>query len=107
MSWSGSFGRVVRFRSRYVAIGGLRACEWCLNLRSASDPLLAAFVDLLLPERHPLLERVDRVLARGEGILAMLSRDGDDDGCLSDLDPAGAVVDRDLQHVVTALELCG
>jgi hypothetical protein len=32
--------------------------------RAAPDPLFAAFVDLLLPERHALLEGVDRVAAR-------------------------------------------
>ena len=39
------------------------------GLRAAPDPLLAALVDLLLPERHDLLEPVDRVLAGGEGVL--------------------------------------
>ena len=34
--------------------------------RSLPDPFLAAHVDLLLPQRHGLLERVDRVAARGE-----------------------------------------
>ena len=40
-----------------------------LRLASSADPLLAALVDLLLPQGHGLLERVDRVLAGGEGVL--------------------------------------
>src|SRR5439155_3945867 len=46
-------------------------------LRASADPLLAALVELLLPERHALLERVDHVFARGEGVLAVRRRDGD------------------------------
>src|SRR5262249_20884358 len=53
--------------------------------RPPAEPLLAALVDLLLPERHRLLERVDCVLAGGEGILAVRSRDGDRDARLADL----------------------
>src|SRR5882724_8882099 len=48
------------------------------KLRTASDPLFAALVELLLPERHLLLERVDRVLARSKGILPVRRRHGDD-----------------------------
>src|SRR6266540_3697285 len=73
----------------------------------AADPLLAALVDLFLPERHPFFERVDRVLARGERVLAVRRRDGDHDGRFADLDPAGAVMDGDVAQVVALLESAG
>jgi hypothetical protein len=48
--------------------------EWARDprgSRAASDPLLAALVDLLLPERHRVLERVDRLGAGSESVLAV------------------------------------
>src|SRR4051812_24867037 len=78
-----------------------------LNLRTAPDPLLAALVDLLLPERHALLERVDRVLARCERVGAVRRGDGDHDARLADADPADAVVDGDRAELVAGLELGG
>src|SRR5205085_1299517 len=65
-----------------------------LTSRPAPDPLLAALVDLLLPERHRRLESVDRLLAGGESGLPVWRRDGDQDAGLADLDPSDAVVDR-------------
>src|SRR5207247_7280770 len=56
---------------------------------------------------HLSLEGVDRVLARGQGVLAMRRGDGDDDARLADLDAARAMVDRDLAEVVPALQLRG
>src|SRR6266487_2251147 len=75
------------------------------RLRTASDPLLAAFVELLLPERHSFLERVDRVLARGERVLAVWRGDGDHDARLADLDAARAVVDGDRVDLVARRQL--
>ena len=62
---------------------------------AAADPLLAALVDLLLPERHLELEHVDRVLAGGEGVGAVsrataITTDGSPIST-----PSDAVVDRD------------
>jgi hypothetical protein len=74
---------------------------------AASDPLLAALVELLLPEGYPLLERVDRVLARGQRLLPVRRRDGDDDARLTDLDASCTVVDRDLAEVVAAFQFRG
>src|SRR6266511_3661834 len=85
---------------------GLRAASNTAS-GAASDPLLAALVHLLLPERDSLLERIDRVLACGEGVLAVWRGDGDHDGGLADLDAAGTVVDRDLADVVPSLQLVG
>src|SRR4051812_6722480 len=78
-----------------------------LNLRTAPDPLLAALVDLLLPERHALLERVDRVLAGGERVGPVRRRDGDHDARLADAHPADAVVDSYGAEVVARLQLAG
>src|SRR5262245_42261206 len=69
------------------------------ELRPLSDPLLAADVELLLPQRHGLLEGVDRLAARLEGSRAVCGRDGDHDARLADLDPADAMVDRDGDQV--------
>src|SRR5205823_3689424 len=77
------------------------------RLRAPPEPLLAALVDLLLPERHRLLERVDRVLARRQRVVAVRRRDGDRDARLADLDPADPVVDRDRPELVPLLELGG
>src|SRR4026207_1976775 len=76
-----------------------------LDLGTAADPLLAALVELLLPERHLAFERVDCFLARGKCVLPVWRRDGDHDAGLADPDPARAVVDRDLAEVVTALQV--
>src|SRR6266851_1995263 len=76
------------------------------NLGTAADPLLAALVELLLPERHLVLEEVDRVLARGQCVLAMRRGDRDDDARLADLDATRAMVDRDLAEVVATLQIC-
>src|SRR3954451_5080730 len=72
-----------------------------------ADPLLAARVDLLLPQRDGVLERVDRLLARRERVGAVRARYGDHDARLADLDAAGAVVDRDLLDVVLRLQRVG
>src|SRR6266511_1313915 len=66
----------------------------------AADPLLAALVDLLLPERNCPLEPVYRLRARSERRSAMRRRDRDGDALLTDVDTADAVMDRDLAHVV-------
>lgn len=42
-----------------------------------ADPLLAALVDLLLPERHELLKRVDRFVAGGECVVPKGGRDAE------------------------------
>src|SRR2546423_13985274 len=77
------------------------------DLRPAPDPLLAALVGLLLPERDALLERVDRVLARGERVLTVRGGDRDHDARLADLDSPRAVMDGDLAEVVALLEFRG
>src|ERR1051325_10548473 len=69
----------------------------------AADPLLAALVDLLLPERHRLLERVDRLAAGGQRSLAVRGGDRDRDARRADLDAPDTVVDRDRAELV-ALE---
>src|SRR5436190_22584876 len=74
---------------------------------ASSDPFLAALVDLLLPERDLLLQRVDSVLAGGERVLPVRRRDGDHNGGAADLDAAGAVVDGDLAKVVALLQRGG
>src|SRR5581483_5785241 len=86
-----------------------RAAHVALLAGSASlaDPLLAAHVDLLLPQRHARLERVDRVLAGGERVRAVRGGDGDDDARLPHGHDAHAVVDGDLHEVVAALQLLG
>src|SRR5581483_7866469 len=62
--------------------------------RAAADPLLAALVDLLLPERDRLLERVDRFRAGCQRGGAVRRRDRDHDRGLADLDAAHPVGDR-------------
>jgi hypothetical protein len=44
---------------------GRRSSRWWRHSGAAADPLLAALVELLLPERDALLELVDEVTARG------------------------------------------
>src|SRR6188472_198406 len=78
----------------------LRNPAWRASLGALADPLLAADVELLLPERHRLFEGVDRLAAGVERRRAMRRRDGDDDTRLADLDRSDAVVDRDVDHVV-------
>src|SRR5215211_2898229 len=84
---------------------GLRVLEATALLGTAPQPFLAALVDLLLPERHGLLEPVDRLAAGGQRVLPVRCRDGDHHARLADLDPADAVVDRDRAEVVFLLEL--
>ena len=71
--------------------------------RAAADPLLAALVDLLLPERHGLLERVDRVLARGERVLRGAGRRRRSRRSPRRSRRADAVVDRDRAELVALL----
>src|SRR5206468_3405525 len=59
-----------------------------------SHPDLAVLEVLLLPDGHRALERVDRVLARLEGLVTMGRRHGDEDARLADLEPAGAAAHR-------------
>src|SRR5204863_107158 len=68
--------------------------------RASADPLLAACVDLLLPQRNRLLERVDRLAAGRERCRPVRRRDGDDDARLADLYAADPVMDRDLAQPV-------
>src|SRR5688572_7410161 len=75
------------------------------RLRTASYPLLAALIHLLLPERHASLARVDRVLARGERVLAMWGGHRDHDAGLTDVDAPGAMVDRNRAKLVPADQL--
>src|SRR2546422_7891675 len=56
-----------------------------------SHPDLAVLEVLLLPDGHPALECVDRVLARLERLVAMRRRHGDEHARLADLEPADAV----------------
>src|SRR5437879_4776323 len=70
----------------------------------AADPLLATLVDLLLPERHALLQLVDRVLARPERVLAVGGRDRDHHRRLADRDTSDAVMDRDRGQLVPRAE---
>src|SRR2546429_2806079 len=77
------------------------------ELGPLADPLLAALVDLLLPERHADLERVDRLLTGGERVLPVRRRHGDHDARVADADAAHAVVDRDLGQLVLGLERRG
>src|SRR5581483_128658 len=74
-------------------------------LRTLPDPLLAALVHLFLPERDGLLERVDRLPARGERVRAVRGGDGDHDRELADVDASDPVGDRDLAEVVRPLQL--
>src|SRR5213083_1669220 len=74
---------------------------WRLRqLRPFPDPFLAADVELLLPERDRLFQRVDRLAARVERSSAVRRRDGNDDTRLSDLHTADAVMDRDARQGV-------
>ena len=72
-----------------------------------ANPLLAALVDLLLPQRHGLLEPVDGVLAGRERVAAVRRRHGDHDRRLSDPNAADAVGDGHPAEVVRALEVGG
>src|SRR2546428_1990639 len=81
VGWTGSYSRPSVMPPRYS--------------RSASDPLLAAFVELLLPERDRLLQCVDRLTAGVERGRAVRGGDRDHDARLADLYAADAVVDRD------------
>src|SRR4029453_9136527 len=101
--WIGSYSR-----SMSAIVPSAPSSNAAALLRQAltafPDPFLAALVHLLLPERHLFLQRVDRVLAGGQRVLAVRCGHGDDDGRLTDLHPARAVVDRDLAHVVALLQ---
>ena len=73
-------------------------------VKSPADPLLTADVQLLLPERHGLLERVDRVAAgveRGTRCAAETAITT----LVSPISTPDAVVDRDREDVVTLAEL--
>src|SRR5690242_10940190 len=76
----------------------------CTPSGAAADPFLAALVHLFLPEGHLDLEDVDRVLARGERVLAVRGADRDHHRRLAELHTAYAVVDRDLVDLVALLE---
>src|SRR5207342_1347089 len=73
----------------------------------AADPLLAALVDLLLPEGDVDLEGVDRVLAGGERVVAVGRGDGDGDARLADPQAADAVDHGDAAEVVALLQAAG
>src|SRR5438094_5829928 len=66
-----------------------------LRLPLPLDPDLAAFPDLLLPDRNGLLEGVDGEAAGLEGCGAVGAGDGDQDARLPNLEPADAVADGD------------
>src|SRR3990172_9097890 len=55
--------------------------------RLALDPLLAAFPDLLLPDRDDFLEAVDQRVAGLERLLAVRRGHRDQHGRLADLEP--------------------
>ena len=74
------------------------------SLTSPADPLFAALVDLFLPERDALLQLVDRVLARGERVLAVRGGDGDHDGGLADRDASDTVMDGDGGQLVPSVQ---
>src|SRR6266571_2278768 len=69
-----------------------------------ADPLLAALVDLLLPQRDGLLERVDRLAEGCQSVGSVRGRNGDRDARLPDLDPPEAVADGDSAEVVPLAE---
>src|SRR5439155_1712304 len=75
--------------------------------RTASDPLFSAFLDLSLPERHRLLEPVDRLGARGQCGRPVRRGDGDHYGQLADAVAPHAMCDRDLAQVVLPLQVVG
>src|SRR5258705_5548216 len=70
------------------------------RLRALADPDLAVGVALLLPDRHGHLERVDGLLAGGEGRGAVGRGDRDSHRGLADRDHAGAVPDGRAQAAV-------
>src|ERR1700730_2094283 len=71
-----------------VAGGG-----WMRGL--AADPYFAALEVFLLPDRHDLLQPVDREAAGFKGLGTMRRRDRDRDRSLADIDQADAMTDRD------------
>src|SRR5215210_3484968 len=101
-SAGGASTRPPPFSSRCARAAPLCAGP-CVASRALADPFLAALVHLLLPERHRLLERVDRVLARCQCVLAVRRGDGDHDARLADAERADAVVDRDRAELVAPL----
>jgi hypothetical protein len=70
------------------------------GLRTPPDPLLAAHVDLLLPERHVALGSIDRLLAGCERVPAMGSRDCDRGTGVAHVADADPVRDRNAAEVV-------
>src|SRR5918911_5063850 len=96
-AWNTSGGRV---RSVAMAARG-RAGRLVLP----ADPLRAVAPDLLLPDRHDLLEAVDGVLAGGERFRAVGRGDGDGDRGLADLEHAGAVDDGHAADLPARLDL--
>src|SRR4051812_20755422 len=73
----------------------------------APDPLLAALEDLLLPDGHGLLERVDRLPARLERGAAVRRGDRDRDARLADGHHADPVGHRHRHDLVTLPEPVG
>ena len=81
-----------RHEHKRAVLGAALSAWWASSpLRAAADPLLAARVELLLPERHLRLERLDRVGACRQRVLPVRRRDGDRDARLADLDAPEAV----------------
>src|SRR3954471_3709192 len=78
-----------------------------LPSRPSPDPFLAALVDLLLPEWDSLLQLVDRVLARGEGVLSVRRGNGDHDRGVPNSHTSNTVVDGDAgERVARAETVC-
>src|SRR5262249_61213417 len=88
--------RLKRFRRPRASRGGegyARSARAGATRSAALEPHpdLAVLEVLLLPHRHCLLERVDRVPARLEGVAAVLGRDGDEHARLAALAPSPAL----------------
>src|SRR5439155_5255809 len=81
------------------------AASSCASLRVLVDPDRSVVGVLLLPDRHDLLEPVDREPAGGEGFSAVRRRDRDHDGVVPDRECADAVVHGDAQRSPTGLRL--
>src|SRR5581483_7637876 len=92
--------RAARGSSACRTAGGPARSRGARSSAASPEPFLAADVELLLPERDRLLERVDGLAAGVEGGGAVRRRDRDHDAGLADLDAADAVVDRHLRETV-------
>src|SRR3990170_5320798 len=75
--------------------------------RLALDPDLAALPDLLLPDRHDLLEPVDQVVTGLERLPAVRRGDGDEERRLADLQAARAVLHRNVRDRPAGHRLLG